>query len=157
MDKEPPVNSEAPRAFLLSRQEAIELRNTHLSQFMAINGQAVFVVLAAVFGVLVGLDSVEKILADERAFHVAVTAVGVAVLLLVIAGVSLSHFHTGAIRRLQESLRNDSADIWVRREHLAVIPESSWRNTFILIGLLILVVTTLVAFFYVAHNGNPGQ
>ncbi|HTU66462.1 MAG TPA: hypothetical protein VMF52_10975 [Steroidobacteraceae bacterium] len=84
----------------------IQQRDKHLSQFMEINGKAVFAALTAIFGVLVAVGNVQGKFQSANMLAVglmaAVAATGI--IFLFVGGYLLSNFHTRAIRSIQVRL-----------------------------------------------------
>src|SRR5262245_56385149 len=83
----------------------IQHRDKHLSQFMEINGKAVFAAILPIFTVLLAVDDVQGKFRDGGiAFWVVVGFAVMGIALLFFGALMLSTFHTHAIRSIQNRL-----------------------------------------------------
>ena len=126
----------------------ISQRDKHLEQFMAINARSVFVVLALVVSILVGFDKIQALpMPSKTVGAVAAGFFCLGLLLLTLAAVFISLFHTAMIRALETKS-------WLvkelTKEDFRIIPPEGWKNPFrlSLMGVLCISVAILIPLKY---------
>jgi hypothetical protein len=124
----------------------VEMRDKHLAQLMAINGQAVFLVLGLLFTVVTAIDKLQELKGNW--FFFCTLLAGAA--LLAIAAFRMSSFHTTRIRRFEVMISKTSG---LSEEDSRIIPHDEegkpWKYPFhyTFVGTVLLVAAILSLLF----------